>query len=204
MTTTTTAPGSGDSRLAAGALPRRPGHPLIGAGCGRSAGLPDWAGLLRGLEARFEKDQLLDGDKRGCLKAWFRDKKDFPRIAELLKTTANLTYLQVLQPPSIRSPAPGRSGRPGTSSSSASFLARILTTNFDRLLEDALGGSWTSLTWQDMDDFARFLRSPKPSVFHIHGTAAGAPHGPHQVGVRAARWLRGREGAPAPAKDFRE
>jgi hypothetical protein len=146
---------------------------FVGAGCCRSAGLPDWEGLLRGIERRLNEEHHLSPGDLGTLRTWFKRVDDYPRIAELFKQRAPHRYKELMQEtfdPGMRSPA---------------FIppqyfylfrqlpiTRVLTTNFDKLLEDALGLKWGSLTWQEEDELPRYLRDPKLGlIFHVHGRA---------------------------------
>ncbi len=146
---------------------------FVGAGCCRSAGLPGWEDLLRRIEQRAEGEHLLSQDDRGRLKAWFRKVDDYPRIAKLFKDRFPARYRDWMQDifdpsspaaPPLLSPAYFRLLRQLP-------LTRVLTTNFDQLLEDALQPGWTSLTWQDVDELPRFLRSERRLIFHVHGRA---------------------------------
>ncbi len=146
---------------------------FVGAGCCRSAGLPGWEELLRRLERRAEAEHLLNREDEGRLKAWFRKADDFPRIAKLFKDRFPGRYRDWMQDifdpsapaaPLLRPPAYFYLLR-------SLPLTRVLTTNFDQLLEDALQPGWTSLTWQDADELPRFLRSDRRLIFHAHGRA---------------------------------
>lgn len=47
--------------------------------------------------------------------------------------------------------------------------ARIMTTNYDHLLEDGLGG-WRYVTWLDTEEVTRWITRVEKAVFHLHGS----------------------------------
>ncbi|MDD5059345.1 MAG: SIR2 family protein [Sideroxydans sp.] len=148
---------------------------FIGAGCSRSAGLPGWEQLLRDLHAEIEKNNKLDSTAKGNFKAYFkrRNYEEFPNIAEYCKKIDAKTYNEFMQrvfDPPLQSK---RLKAPDYISwlRQFPFLKWIVTTNFDLLLEDALGSDWAHLTWQDSAEFARYLREDRKLIFHVHGMA---------------------------------
>jgi hypothetical protein len=142
---------------------------FVGAGCSRSAGLPGWEELLRGLEA---SEGLLNREDKSCLKSWFRNTDTYPNVAEFFKRQFTSHYREYIQnvfdpPPSAKSLRPPKYLR-----TLRHFpIRRVITTNFDKLLEEALGTRWNSITWQDKEELPRFLREERPVIFHVHGRA---------------------------------
>jgi tetratricopeptide (TPR) repeat protein/energy-coupling factor transporter ATP-binding protein EcfA2 len=147
---------------------------FIGAGCGRSAGLPDWKTLLETLRDRFRDNHIVDDAELQRLRGWWANSGEFPRIAKFFSDRDREFYRRTMQgifdPPSV--PANRKPPRyfhyfP------ALGVTTIVTTNFDALLEDALTHRrFSELTWQDADEFERFLRDPRSLVFHLHGIAS--------------------------------
>ncbi|HSS78430.1 MAG TPA: SIR2 family protein, partial [Thermoanaerobaculia bacterium] len=116
---------------------------------------------------------MLSSGDLGSLRAWFKRVDDFPRIAELFKLRSPQRYRDLMQEifdPGTRSPL----FKPPKYFHLFRQLpiTRFLTTNFDKLLEDALGLRWGSLTWQDQDELPRYLRDPQLGfILHVHGKA---------------------------------
>jgi hypothetical protein len=144
---------------------------FIGAGCSMSAGLPGWKDLLLSMRDLYEANHLIDGNAKGLLKRWFKSYDDFPRIASFFKRQSPdiyRTYLQGLFDPDL----PKKALRPPEYFYFFQNLSvtRIITTNFDKMLEDSLIG-WNSITWQDKEEMPRYLRENRKVVYHIHGKA---------------------------------
>ena len=140
---------------------------FVGAGCSRSVGLPDWTELLKGMQSDFDSRHLLSTQDKGNLKGWFKDPKNYPRIAERLEQVAPDRYRDYMR----RTFDSGQQVRlPKYLSQLQHFpLNRVVTTNFDKVLEQSLGPAWAGQTWQDGSELARYLRDPSPLIFHIHG-----------------------------------
>jgi hypothetical protein len=149
---------------------------FIGAGCCRSAGLPGWEELLRRIAERLSTEHLLSQSDEGQLRGWFKKVEDYPRIAELFKSRFPQKYREVMQE-TFNPDAKARPLLPPRYFTCFRDLpvTNILTTNFDALIEDALGSAWNSLTWQDEDEIPRYLRESRRLIFHIHGRKRGAP-----------------------------
>lgn len=145
---------------------------FVGAGCSKNAGLPDWAGLLRRICDVYEKEGLLDEADLESIERWWHEADGFPQIAELFKKKAPEPYRRIMQ--SIFDPDPY-----GPQLRTPKYfhwfqrlpLTRILTTNFDLLLEQTLGPCWSHLSWNERQDIPRYLRDPRPLIFHVHGRA---------------------------------
>ncbi len=144
---------------------------FIGAGCSMSAGLPGWGKLLSNIQSVYEKEHLLKDTDKKQLKKWFESLDDYQRIASFFKRqSADLyrKYLQDVFDPDLHnnqliSPEYYRLFHKLP-------IKRVITTNFDKLLEDALSG-WNSITWQDSEEMPRYLRDDRKLVYHIHGIA---------------------------------
>jgi hypothetical protein len=146
---------------------------FIGAGCARSAGLPDWKGLLEAIRDRFRNRGSVSDDDLRRLKGWWGNTTEYPRIAQFFFNQERNAYRNAME--SIFDPARPPQGRQPPRYFhyfSSLGVSTIVTTNFDSLLEDAdMGKGYTSITWQDDEDFARFLREERGLIFHLHGTA---------------------------------
>ena len=146
---------------------------FIGAGCSRSAGLPDWKGLLEILRDRFRDRGTASDLDFVRLKGWWAKPENFPRIAKFFSDLNRDAYRNVMEMvfDPVRAPSTRRPPRyfyyfP------ALGVSTIVTTNFDSLLEDADSRRhYNSLTWQDTEEFVRFLRDDRPLIFHFHGVA---------------------------------
>ncbi|MDY6992544.1 MAG: SIR2 family protein, partial [Pseudomonadota bacterium] len=139
----------------------------IGPGCSRSVGLPDWKNLLQGIQRELEFRNLLNKQDKGNLKGWFKNVDNFPRIAELLKHRSEERYRDYMR--KLFDPH-----KPFELPEYLAYLEnlpinRIVTTNFDKVLEQALGDNWASHTWQDKAELRYFLRESKPLIVHLYG-----------------------------------
>ncbi len=147
---------------------------FIGAGCGRSAGLPDWKTLLETLRDRFRDNRIVDDAELQRLKGWWPKSAEFPKIAKFFSDRDKDFYRRTMQgifdPP--RAP-PNRKPPRYFNYFPALGVTTIVTTNFDSLLEDALSSRrFSELTWHDADEFERFLRDKRALIFHLHGIAS--------------------------------
>jgi hypothetical protein len=144
---------------------------FVGAGCCRSAGLPGWRLLLEKIQKEFEEQHILTDQDKRQIKAWLKKVEDYPRIAKLFKSKSPKLYRETMLSIFDPDPTKARLIPPEYFKSFSSLpLTEIITTNFDSLIENSLpAGDWKSLTWQDNEDFPRYLSNPRPLVFHIHG-----------------------------------
>lgn len=147
---------------------------FIGAGCARSAGLPDWKTLLETLRDRFRDNRIADDADLQRLKGWWPKAAEFPKIAKFFSDRDRDFYRRTMQgifdPP--RTP-PSRKPPRYFNYFPELGITTIVTTNFDALIEDALSSRrFSELTWHDADEFERFLRDKRSLVFHLHGIAS--------------------------------
>ena len=144
---------------------------FIGAGCSMSAGLPGWKDLLNGMQSKYEKEHLVKDSDKKQLQQWFKKSDDFSRVAQYFKKQSPELYRTYLQ--NIFDPDLDNNPLEPPEYYRLFYklpLKRIITTNFDKLLEDALP-KWNSITWQDKEEMPRYLREDKKLVYHIHGRA---------------------------------
>ena len=116
---------------------------LIGSGCSRSAGMPSWAELIDDL---INSIIINDTHLKNQIKAWRKDKKDYPRIAQALCLLNPQLYhdrmVAKLDPPNHKKAVPY------FHVFSQLGISKILTTNFDLLLESALySKGWRPCNW---------------------------------------------------------
>ena len=151
--------------------------PFIGAGVSRQAGdaFPSWWQLLDGLKARAYERGLLD-------------KEEFDEVGELLNRGQFLMAAEILRSVfptdeyhSILDEQFNPYNVKPAAVHSAIFKLKpplVLTTNYDRLLEDAYANDYGRapkvLTYRDVGVAQRHMQSGRPQdrpvVFKIHGT----------------------------------
>jgi hypothetical protein len=121
---------------------RRPVAVLAGAGVSASAGVSTGQELLRGIAAR--QGEVIDGDPV----AWYLDRHGaFPNYIRMLQSEGEVSHDTLALPTSHFDRQPdGGPTRPtpahralASMAADGHLLGPVLTTNFDRLLETALG-----------------------------------------------------------------
>lgn len=137
---------------------------FVGAGLSVACGLPGWEALLRqvaatadgagqlvdaeGLDALLRKGRWLDA--ASVLRQWLGPQR------------FNSALLALLRNPSVR---PGPTHR-----LLAGLRFRVIvTTNFDRLIEAAVGPGVPSVTHRDAEAVAQYLAEDTPFIYKVHG-----------------------------------
>ncbi len=140
---------------------------LIGAGCSRSGGLPDWPGLLSEIQDEFEAKGIIGKADRDCIEGWWNSTDNFPRIAQLFQERDREIYYNTMR--DILDPSPAAHTPPQYFRNLPRLGSkRILTTNFDLMLEAALP-NWKSIAWANEEEIPYYLKSRDFLIFHIHG-----------------------------------
>ena len=147
----------------------------IGAGVSMSAGLVSWNGILASLQ-KEAKGRLQNEDKIG--------KAHFERLVGQTRSLEIGDWMRsVIEPVgfynAIKSKVSHREdGGAPIPSPIHQNLARLpfsmaITTNYDRLLEDAYRAAGvenlTELTWMDINDVLAIVKKPEFQVVHAHG-----------------------------------
>ena len=121
-------------------------------------------------KCRYAINSIIINDThlKNQIKAWRKDKKDYPRIAQALCLLNPQLYhdrmVAKLDPPNHKKAVPY------FHVFSQLGISKILTTNFDLLLESALySKGWRPCNWADEQELNNSRYSPNPMIFHIHG-----------------------------------
>lgn len=140
----------------------------LGAGTSISAGLPNWEGLINRLVEHFRNNDLLSDYENKKILTLNANKSCYPDIAEICKKASANDYYSVILDTFSPFPAKEDFKPPSYYYWFSQIGVRwIITTNFDKLAEDAL--KWDSFTWMDTDDFPNYHKNLRPIIFHIHG-----------------------------------
>ncbi|HEY8651975.1 MAG TPA: SIR2 family protein [Dermatophilaceae bacterium] len=139
---------------------------FVGAGVSADAGLPSWSGLLEAVRAdvlRGKREHEYDGETLD----FAISKSDMPMAFEVLEDARGRPA--VLE--AVRS-ALGSAHAPGTLTKLIADLpfAGLVTTNYDHLLEDALGEQpgWVSVG-NSMSEVPKVSGDANQLVWHLHG-----------------------------------
>jgi hypothetical protein len=146
---------------------------FIGSGVSAGAGLPDWPALLRELiETGFNR-QHLNTDERDELLAWLA-KPDYLMLADAIQDRLTRSVLQDLLVKRLTEPT--ARATPLHRALAAVPFAAFVTTNFDRLFEDAWSdvhrASIGVLTHLDRVALRNPLGRNFPSLLKTHGCAS--------------------------------
>jgi len=119
---------------------------------------------------KLDIEHFANRQQQRQIRSWLKRIDDYPRIAEFLRNHSPERYGQLMQDTFDPDPRKNRLRVPRYLARLSHFqLSRILTTNFDRVLELALGPDWDSLTWQDGQDLVRYLQYERCLILHVHG-----------------------------------
>jgi L-asparaginase/Glu-tRNA(Gln) amidotransferase subunit D len=150
---------------------------FIGSGVSRSAGLPDWPELLRAIggivEKKLPKATAIRAKALSLLEGG--NAEDYYDAASLLKAAIQgaqdreLTWQGVLRQILERQ---GLKPSPLHSSIASLAFYRIITTNYDSLLEDAISAAHRELTvsYPGSENAGQIEGSPDPVLFKLHGS----------------------------------
>ncbi|MDJ0835399.1 MAG: SIR2 family protein [Acidobacteriota bacterium] len=143
---------------------------IAGPGIGAVAGLPNLDKAMQTLQRRFEDAAELDKQQTGDLKGFLK-RNEYQRAAKLLRDLNPVLFRDVLQRAYDPKPDWGSiqvhpSWFPAVRNLK---LRRILTTGFDLLLSDGLGGDRRRLTWQDLIFLTSLDQLSRPFLLHYFG-----------------------------------
>lgn len=148
---------------------------FVGAGLSRSAGYPDWGGLLEGLVAKAEADRSLTTDQAAECRKLAKDPNKFLMLAEEMKDVLGVefkTYLEETFANEEFEPKPVHD--------LLVTLKRnnfIITTNYDLLIERALVNNKvlpTAYKYYEANAIQRELYLRKFFLLKAHGDAKTA------------------------------
>lgn len=148
---------------------------FVGAGLSRMAGLPDWAGFLRGLIEKAVSDQSITPEKASDCRALARDPTKYLMLAEEMKEVLGVGFKSVIE--DIFGNDELAPGRPHELLIALQKNKFIITTNYDMLIERAFatkGIFQQGYKYYEAHALQRDLYKRKFFVLKAHGDAKTA------------------------------